>query len=446
VATRGGGDSHLRSLRRRRVLFVGLPSSSHTRSWIDLLDESEFDVRLFGLPEGYPPEDWRVMTYLTTPHLPRGLDRETRSTLYPTPEEVHARQRGLRFFIQRAARKGELVTERLVGGFAPLHVGFAPVRAGSAEEWLAKILREWHPDIIHTLGLDGAGLFYFDVRTRFRLEHIGRWVLQLRGGSDLELNRLGDTAAARLRPALRECDQILSDNLVNHRYVLELGARPEQLAPLNPVPGTGGVAVDELASLCVGKPSLRERIIVWPKSYESPWSKALPVLEALRIAWPKIRPVRVYMLATNEEPMAWVRTLPSEIRHSCTVLQGVPRSDVLTLMSRARLVLAPSIVDGVPNVLYEAMACGAFPIVSPLETILALVSEPENVLFARNLYPSELAEALTRSMNDDGLVDEAADRNLILVRKVADRETIREKAVSFYRAIGRMASVPDHDK
>ena len=38
-------------------------------------------------------------------------------------------------------------------------------------------------------------------------------------------------------------------------------------------------------------------------------------------------------------------------------------------MTRARVMLAPSLVDGTPNSMFEAMASGALPIVSPLETI-----------------------------------------------------------------------------
>ena len=83
--------------------------------------------------------------------------------------------------------------------------------------------------------------------------------------------------------------------------------------------------------------------------------------------------------------------------------------------------LAPSLTDGIPNTLYEAMAAGAFPIVSPLDTIQPIVKNERNVLFARNLYPQEIAEALCRAMHDDELVDHAAERNLKLVRKIADR-------------------------
>ena len=55
---------------RPKILFVGPAESTHTRSWIDLLDKSELNVRLFALPSvsglGLPPENWKVRTYVTT--------------------------------------------------------------------------------------------------------------------------------------------------------------------------------------------------------------------------------------------------------------------------------------------------------------------------------------------------------------------------------------------
>jgi len=94
--------------------------------------------------------------------------------------------------------------------------------------------------------------------------------------------------------------------------------------------------------------------------------------------------------------------------------------------------LAPSLVDGTPNSMFEAMATGALPIVSPLETIRALVEHERNVLFARNLYPQEIAEALYRAMTDDELVDRGAEHNLTLVRRVANRSIIRPRVIDYY--------------
>ena len=113
----------------------------------------------------------------------------------------------------------------------------------------------------------------------------------------------------------------------------------------------------------------------------------------------------------------------------------VRREQVLELMTRARVMLSPSLVDGVPNSLYEAMAAGALPIVSPLETIQHVVENERNVLFARNLYPNEIAAALQRAMSDDRLVDRVAEQNLPLVRRIANRSAIRRVVVAFYEEI-----------
>ena len=183
-------------------------------------------------------------------------------------------------------------------------------------------------------------------------------------------------------------------------------------------------------------PSRRERVIVWPKAYECVWSKAQPVLEALQLAWDRIRPCTLHLLAMNADVYPWFKALPEEIRAQCRFSrQRVPRAEVFQLLSKARVLLAPSLVDGIPNSLYEAMACGALPIVSPLVTIKTAVEAERNVLFARNLYPQEIAEALVRAMSDDALADAAVERNLELVARLADRARIGPAVADYYRRL-----------
>jgi glycosyltransferase involved in cell wall biosynthesis len=110
------------------------------------------------------------------------------------------------------------------------------------------------------------------------------------------------------------------------------------------------------------------------------------------------------------------------------------------MLPQARVMLAPSLTDGVPNAMMEAMALGSFPIVSPLDTITPVVDNETNVLFARNLYPDEIAAALVRAMSDDALVDAAAERNLKRVAEIADRTVVTKKALNFYAEVAAMAS------
>jgi glycosyltransferase involved in cell wall biosynthesis len=245
------------------------------------------------------------------------------------------------------------------------------------------------------------------------------------------LTRFDAQVGERARAIMSDCDQLLDDNARGFEIARELGVRADQLATIGTVPGTGGIDVDAIAQAWEGPPSLR-RIIVWPKAYECPWSKSLPVLEALTLCWDRIPPCDVYMLAMQPETQLWFKTLPDHIKERCHVAERVPREQVLALMARARVMLAPSLVDGTPNSLLEAMAAGALPIVSPLETIRAIARDEENVLFARNLYPNEIASALERAMRDDLLVDRVAETNGTVVRGLADRAVIAPKVRAWY--------------
>jgi glycosyltransferase involved in cell wall biosynthesis len=357
-----------------------------------------------------PPLDWAVKTYVSAYGQLR-IDSATRVGLF---------------------NKGRLrrFVERRTAGLRGAH--------WSAEEkildWLAEVIREWRPNVIHTLGLDPAGEFYFRARKKRQLEGIGRWVLQTRGGSDLALTHLDPEQRDHLGEILRACDQMLSDNPENFAIARALGVRADQLSRIGTVPGAGGINIGELAQRWRGKPSNR-RVILWPKVYEVAWSKALPVYEALKLCWERIQPCELHMLAMTSEAQMYYWTLPEEIRRGCRLRGRVPHSEAIEAMTSARVMLAPSLVDGTPNSMFEAMAAGALPIVSPLPTIRPLVEEEKNVLFARNLYPEEIAAALVRAMTDDALVDVAAERNLVLVRRLADRSEIRHRVIGFYKQL-----------
>ncbi len=395
-----------------KILFVGLAQSSHTQSWIDLLGDAGFNVRLFAVSEDMPPFDWPVKVYLTTPRLGKNSANH-------------------KYFNSGIVGIFRSMYERVVR-----RVGW---QLTGRDTWLANVIRNWKPDIVHTLGLfdNQGGWFYLETRQKFSLEHYGKWVLQLRGGSDLTLRRHDPEYCRRIQLALSECDQIICDNQANIKYASELGIPTNKFAPIVPVPGTGGLDLTNKDFAEMILPSKRDRIILWPKAYESQWSKALPVLEAIQAAWDKIRPCEIYMLAMSPDVYEWFLSMPEEIRKHCHTEKRISRQEVFSLMSQARILLVPSLVDGVPNSLYEGMAYGAFPIISPLETITSIVNEEQNVLFARNLYPDEIASALIRAMSDDALVDKAAEHNLHLVREIANRSMIKNKVVNYYQMLAR---------
>jgi glycosyltransferase involved in cell wall biosynthesis len=457
-----------------KILFVGLGVSSHAHSWVNLLSDAKLNVRMFSVPGGgTPPHQWNVRTYLCdlSSQLPQGLDINIRQSLYPFPEKIELMENEMKKrkneVEKRAAKLRKNViywffvfVKKVINGAGSclgmpiLYFDYSEYRDlkasdpilnapkpifESSDKWLVKVIQDWQPDVIHTLGVfnNQGGEFYFNVRKKYKLQAIGKWVLQLFGGSDLTLVRHNPETVKKILDIFKECDQIVDDNIVSLEYCKTLGFT-QKIASIAPVPGTGGIEIQEN----IIPPSRRERLILWPKAYESKWSKALPVLDAFKLAWNSIKPCKIIMTATMPEVREWLYTLPEEILNSCDIRERISRDEMLSLMQTARVLLSPSLVDGVPNVLYEAMAGGAFPIVSPLDTIKHLVVNRTNVLFARNLYPLDIQDALVSAMTDDELIDAAYWANLDLVRQIASRKKIAENVAAYYQRI----SVNDHDK
>ena len=390
-----------------RILFVGWANSSHTHAWIDLV-KNDFNVRLYSLPAGIPPDSWSVKTYVTQ-STPLRLDRRNRRKLYPG----NTWDRDIRNPIVRFVHGPSIDAPRL---------------------GLARVVKSWKPHIVHALGLEPAGRFVLQTKTHFGLQEGVNWVLQLRGGSDLALSHLDERYTSALRKELSGFDHIITDNLRNVEIARGLGLSPDGFAAIVPVPGTGGIDIEAMRALRIDPPESRTDI-VWPKAYECEWSKALPVFEALKICQRKLAGRKVHLLAVNEEVVRWFNALPVDVRKQCHLQERIPRDDFFALLGRCRIMLAPSLVDGVPNSLYEAMALGAFPIVSPLSTITPVVRAVDNVLFARNLYPGEIADALARAIEDDKLVEAASLNNMNRVVQLADRKAIRQSVVEFYKEI-----------
>lgn len=540
---------------RPKILFIGNAISSHVQGWINLLKNSEINVRLFSVAEGYPDSDWETKVYLTTKYPPENLDENTRLSWFPVPEEWYKHESEVELAKIKEKSREELIALNLNWGnevnqidkkfiyemidflinifnwkeknsrqFSDLNLiknfeefyenldkgkvksiqnllikfGFVLIkwnldqdffsiisqqkkiflenyldvkktlegfpltpdfpiyplrppaypqsqfplstpapRTNTTSQWLAQIIEGWEPDIIHTFGIDSGSEFYYETRKKFKLEKYGKWIIKVFGGSDLAFNIYKSEKSELLQNMFCECDEIIFDNQFYTNLVIEKGLlQPLKVSKISPLPGSGGIDVNFIRKKWKHHPSKRKNI-VWPKSYETKWSKAVPVLLALINIWKQIQPCDIYMLTVNEEISDWLLLLPTEMKQYVHIYEGVKRSEVIDFMLNSRVMIATSLIDGIPNVIYEAMACGTIPIVSPLESIKTIMNE-ENVLFADNLNQLEIENSILKLMKDDILVDKLAINNLDFVKKYADLPTIQKKVVDHYESICRL--------
>ena len=228
-----------------RILFVGDANSTHTRAWIELLDRTDFNVRLFAMPDAEgmaPPAELTFRIYVGEPGFTSCTERRMPFTpLGARMAEHEIREQNL------GGRKPSMIDK--VGWAAN---SIAPWRRGkpcdqALTAWLSAILRRWAPDIVHSFGIYPAGLWFYAARHTFGVTNIGRWVLQTRGGSDIQLRRFDNNRASEISVIANEAAAIITDNFANIAYMAEMGVDRSRFASINPVPGTGGIDVDALA-------------------------------------------------------------------------------------------------------------------------------------------------------------------------------------------------------
>jgi glycosyltransferase involved in cell wall biosynthesis len=259
------------------------------------------------------------------------------------------------------------------------------------------------------------------------------WVVQVRGGPDLIYHETGSSRERLVINVLSNADKIICDSETNYELALKLNASKEKFFGMV-ISGTGGMDIQGFRSNLVVNSNNNKKLVVWPKAYETISSKALPVLEGIKIAWEQIKHCEFrFLWVTQEEITVWIQNnYSAELRNSIKIFPRVSRAESIKHISDADILLSPSLMDGIPNTLLEAMTLDTIPIVSPLESIMSLVNEPGNVYFARNLYPTEIAQALIASLSDPAGNLVRIQNNLSIIKEKYDREIIKDKVINFY--------------
>lgn len=291
------------------------------------------------------------------------------------------------------------------------------------------------PDIVQVMGLDPFAFLVFDALDVSDLRP--RRVIQVRGGPDLRLALQSQPLRARVMACLAQCDAVLADHAANLRLCATLGLPPAaQSRCIGPVPGGGGLTEGERALFNAG--TTEPPVILWPKAYVTASVDGFAIAEALRRLYQGGRAFRLRMLfAVQEDFNLWLRGFwPAGLLERTTCLPRLDHAQALSEIARADILVAPSLMDGIPNVLLEALTLGTLPVISDLGTG-ALALAPW-IAAADNLDPAALSGQL-----DDLLALGAAMRrrrvqeNRDAILGYAAREGIATRVRDLYCGLAR---------
>jgi glycosyltransferase involved in cell wall biosynthesis len=131
----------------------------------------------------------------------------------------------------------------------------------------------------------------------------------------------------------------------------------------------------------------------------------------------------------------WMSQL--SIKESVRLLPSVPHNQMADLFRMARVAVSPSLHDGTPNTLLEAMACGCLPVAFDIESVREWITDEVNGLLCAPNDAASLARAIVRALGDDLLREEARQQNLQLIAERAEYDRVMQQAESFYLEVIR---------
>jgi glycosyltransferase involved in cell wall biosynthesis len=133
------------------------------------------------------------------------------------------------------------------------------------------------------------------------------------------------------------------------------------------------------------------------------------------------------------EALRWAEGL--HLGDRMRLLPSQDAAGMAALFRGAAVSVSPSVHDGTPNTLLEAMACGCLPVAGDLESIREWIVDGDNGLLVDPRRPNDLARAIVRALKDDAWRSAAAGTNLQIIAERADRRQGMQRAERFYREL-----------
>ncbi len=392
--------------RKPKILFVCYANSTHAQGWINLLQDSPFETRVFTtrvlpMDYGWTP-DWVFPTYVT---------------IQPV---ITSRMKGRVFWLLPGISRLKTISFWLDGHF------------NLTVHYLRRVIRIWKPCIVHSLSMDKGGKLVRSALEGIPFEQRPRWVVSSYG-NDICLDLLDVDKSENIKSILSQCDGFMADCQRDRQLAVSAGLDAAKLALDRAVPGPGGLDLDGFARL--RQASYPRHSILVPKAFERDHAnRTLVILEAFRILGDEfLKDFDIHFNMCSKSVKVYLRQMPDWLQQRVQCQAMLPQDELFLQMAQARVVIAPSLMDGTPNVMLEAMAAGALPILSPIDSIQEWIKDGENGLLAHALYPDQVAASLRRALLDDELFERAQRLNWEVVCQRADRRKVRQEVLEYYQ-------------
>jgi glycosyltransferase involved in cell wall biosynthesis len=126
----------------------------------------------------------------------------------------------------------------------------------------------------------------------------------------------------------------------------------------------------------------------------------------------------------------WVSRLG--ISNNVRLMPSVPREQMAEVFRLASIAVSPSLHDGTPNTLLEAMACGCFPVAGDIDSVREWINDGVNGLLCDPTSAESLADAIARALGNEQMRNTARAQNSRLIAERAEYSKVMQQAEEFY--------------
>jgi glycosyltransferase involved in cell wall biosynthesis len=298
----------------------------------------------------------------------------------------------------------------------------------SAARQVNLLVDQIRPQLVHAMRIPFEGMVAASAEITVPLL-VSVW------GNDFTLHARANPGMGRLtRNTLRQVDALHSDCDRDLRLAQKWGfdARKPGLV----VPGAGGIQADIFYPPGNDRQKVRRESlnVVNPRGIRA-YVRNDVFFRSIPLVLQQQPETKFYCPTMSGDPQAekWVRELG--IQANTVLLPRQTRQEMANLFRQTTVVVSPSVHDGTPNTLLEAMACGCFPVVGDLESLREWIVDGENGYLVDPNDPQALASAMLKALTDPPLREKANQQNKKIISERAVYPVVMEKVRNFYEAL-----------
>jgi glycosyltransferase involved in cell wall biosynthesis len=377
----------------KKILIVAMADSVHTARWLEQFENSKDEFVLFP----------------SSPHR----------HIHPKIVRLLGASSPMQISIPKGLSKTGLI-------LAALDKFFNNRLRGNL---LRRVINKFEPNILHAVETQGAG--YISLEALGNVEKKPFFILTL-WGSDLFWFRKFDRHKLRLMSLLPLVDLLSMECERDVEIARDLGFAGRLFPPF---PVTGGYEIaDGPNSNVKTKTSARRIILVKGHTrFVGRGTQALHAIEELSRQLVGYQ-VIVYSADPKAKRLANLIAKRSGLPVKVFARGQIVHQDLLEMFESARIYVGISLSDGISVSLQEAMVCGTFPIQT--DTSCAgewITNEKSGFIVSPNDHDG-LVKAIRTALENDDLVDAAAEINYEVARKRLDKSKVMSVSNNFYNS------------